>query len=266
MACFIVMSMKYPAFIRPESWRERLTQVLSIPQIPAKAKTSAADGETENSARFDGVCRKKRGSLSRFGIICPRWPVYYRGYKLEFGARPRAKGGRRMPVIYLDVLLALNLFIDFLLLLATARLLRLPYRRWRLVLGALAGAASACLIFLPDLSALAAAGLKLLAAGILLLIAFAWRGLWSYIKTLTVFFVSSTLFAGVAAALWFFAAPQGFYVVNGVVYYDVPPLLLVFLTVVSYGALCLFDRFVRKKRRRTGSTGCSSLAAGKRCR
>lgn len=29
-----------------------------------------------------------------------------------------------MPVIYLDVLLALNLFIDFLLLLATARLLR----------------------------------------------------------------------------------------------------------------------------------------------
>ena len=152
-----------------------------------------------------------------------------------------------MPVVYLDVLLALNLFIDFLLLLATARLLRLPYRRWRLVLGALAGAASACLIFLPALSPLAAAGLKLLAAGIFLLIAFAWQGVWTYIKTLTVFFVCSTLFAGIAGALWFFAAPQGFYVANGVVYYDVPPLMLVFLTVVSYGALCLFDRFVRKK-------------------
>lgn len=36
-----------------------------------------------------------------------------------------------MPVIYIDVLLALNLWIDFILLLATARILRLPRRRWR---------------------------------------------------------------------------------------------------------------------------------------
>ena len=33
-----------------------------------------------------------------------------------------------MPVIYIDVLLALNLFIDFLLLSVTARIRR---RRWR---------------------------------------------------------------------------------------------------------------------------------------
>ena len=44
-----------------------------------------------------------------------------------------------MPVIYIDVLLALNLWIDFILLLATARILRLPRRRWRMVLGALLG-------------------------------------------------------------------------------------------------------------------------------
>ena len=35
--------------------------------------------------------------------------------------------------------------------------------------------------------------------------------------------------------------------VGGVVYYDVSPLTLVLLTVVSYGALCLYDRFTRKK-------------------
>ena len=49
-----------------------------------------------------------------------------------------------MPVIYIDVLLALNLWIDFILLLATARILRLPRRRWRMVLGALLGAATSC--------------------------------------------------------------------------------------------------------------------------
>lgn len=152
-----------------------------------------------------------------------------------------------MPVIYIDVLLALNLWIDFLLLLATARLLRIPRKRWRMVLGALAGAAFSCLIFLPAMPAGLSVAVKLLAAGGILLIAFPFQGWLPYIKAVAVFFIISTLFAGMAAALWFFAAPQGFYVVRGVVYYDVSPLTLVLLTVISYGALCLFDRFIRKK-------------------
>ena len=43
-------------------------------------------------------------------------------------------GGDGMPVIYLDVLVVLNWFIDFLLLSSTSRILRLPFKRWRLVL------------------------------------------------------------------------------------------------------------------------------------
>ena len=152
-----------------------------------------------------------------------------------------------MPVIYIDVLLALNLWIDFILLLATARILRLPRRRWRMVLGALLGAATSCLIFLPDLPAAVATAVKLAAACVILLVAFPWRGKLPYIKAVVVFFIISTLFAGMAGALYFFAAPQGFYVVGGVVYYDVSPLTLVLLTVASYGALCLYDRFTRKK-------------------
>lgn len=152
-----------------------------------------------------------------------------------------------MPVIYLDVLLVLNLWIDFLLLLATARVLRLPRRRGRLILGAAIGAASSCLLFLPPLSAWLTTLLKFAAAALILLAAFPWRGGWPYLKSVTVFFVISTVFAGLAAALWFFAAPQGFYVVNGVVYYDVDALMLVALTVVSYGIVCVFDRFTRKK-------------------
>ena len=152
-----------------------------------------------------------------------------------------------MPVIYIDVLLALNLFIDFLLLAATARVLRLPIRRWRMVAGALIGAASACLVFLPDPPAPLSLLIKLLSAAAIVAVAFRWNGPAAYIKRITVFFIISTVFAGLAFALWFFAAPAGFYVVNGVVYYDVPPLMLVALTLASYGAMCLYDRFTRKK-------------------
>ena len=152
-----------------------------------------------------------------------------------------------MPVIYLDVLLALNLFIDFLLLSVTGRILRLPSRRGRLVLGAAAGAASCCLVLFPELPGPLSLLLKLAAAALIVRLAFRWQSRIIYIKQLVVFLIASAVFAGLAFALWYFAAPNGFYVLDGVVYYNVSPLLLTALTVISYLSLRLYDRFTRKK-------------------
>ena len=152
-----------------------------------------------------------------------------------------------MPVIYLDVLLALNLFIDFLLLTATGRILRLARKRWRLVLGAGVGAASCCLVLVPALPGPLSLLFKLAAACLIIRVAFRWQGVRAYIKQLLVFLVASSVFAGLAFALWFFAAPDGFYVLDGVVYYNASPLLLAALTVVSYFALSLYERFTRKR-------------------
>lgn len=151
-----------------------------------------------------------------------------------------------MPVIYIDVLLALNLFIDFLLLTATGRILRLPRKRGRLVLGSMLGAASCCLVLIPGLPDPLSLLLKLGAAALIVRISFRWQSAAAYIKQLLVFLVVSAVFAGLAFALWFFAAPDGFYVLDGVVYYNVSPLLLVALTVLSYFVLGIYDRFTRK--------------------
>lgn len=152
-----------------------------------------------------------------------------------------------MPVIYIDVLLALNLFIDFLLLSAVARVLRLPYRRLRLVAGAAAGSAFSAVLFLPPLPAPVSVLIRVACACIIIKIAFRWRGVVLYIKQLSVFLVSSALFGGIAFAIWFFAAPSGFYVINGIVYYDVSPLVLTALTVASYFAISLYDRLTHKR-------------------
>jgi stage II sporulation protein GA (sporulation sigma-E factor processing peptidase) len=152
-----------------------------------------------------------------------------------------------MPVIYIDVLLALNLFIDFLLLSAVSRILRLPPKRIRLVLGAVAGSGCSCLLFLPALSPPASLIIKTICACAIVRIAFVWRGFMLYIKQLAAFLVASALFAGIAFAIWFFAAPEGFYVINGVVYYNVSPLMLTALTVVSYLAISLYDRLTHKR-------------------
>lgn len=152
-----------------------------------------------------------------------------------------------MPVIYIDVLIAINVYIDFLLLKATACLLRLPHKTWRLALSSFVGAASCCTVLIPSLNGVLLVAVKVLVAAAMVLIAFRWEGIRPYIKQLTVLFVISTAFAGVATALWAFAAPRGFYVIGGVVYYDVSPLLLAALTAISYVLIRLYDRFIRKR-------------------
>ncbi|MDD2362343.1 MAG: sigma-E processing peptidase SpoIIGA [Oscillospiraceae bacterium] len=152
-----------------------------------------------------------------------------------------------MPVIYIDVLLALNLFIDFLLLSLVRRVLRIPSKRLRLVLGSLAGSISSCLLFLPDIPSPLSFLIKMASACIIVRISFAWRGSIIYIKQIAVFLISSTIFAGISVAIWFFVAPTGFYVVNGVVYYNVSPLVLTALTVICYFAVSIYDKLTHKR-------------------
>ena len=54
-----------------------------------------------------------------------------------------------MTVVYLDRVVLLNLAVDYLLLLATARLAGLPLRRGRLAQAAALGALYAAAVFLP---------------------------------------------------------------------------------------------------------------------
>ena len=55
-------------------------------------------------------------------------------------------------VIYADILLAVNWWIDFLLLLGVRRALGGGVKNWRLALAALIGAVSSFVLFLPPLS------------------------------------------------------------------------------------------------------------------
>ncbi len=150
-------------------------------------------------------------------------------------------------VIYLDVLLAVNWVIDFLLLHATARLTHTPTRGRRLVLGAAVGAASCCVVLLPALPAPLSVACKAAGALAMTAAAFRWCGVGALLRRTAVLFVLSAAFAGAAMALWVFVAPTGLQVVNGVVYYELSPLLLIALTAVSYGLLCLAGRFMRRR-------------------
>ncbi len=152
-----------------------------------------------------------------------------------------------MTVIYVDILLALNLFVDFLLLSATARLLRRPTTTVRQIVAAVLGALSSLIILAPPLSSSLSLLYKAGTSALMVLCGFPFAGLTVFLKTTAVLWIISALFSGVMTVGFHLLSPVGLFVQSGVFYYNVSPLLLVLLTTVSYGVLRVFDRLTRKR-------------------
>ncbi len=156
------------------------------------------------------------------------------------------KGGMAM-VVYGDILLALNWWIDFLLLLGVRRTLGGGARPWRLAIGALLGSATCFVLFLPPMAVWWSLLIKLASALLMVVVAFRWQGWRELTRRVFLLFALSAGLAGLCGALYFFVAPEGFYVINGVVYYSFPPLLLVALSVMCYGLLWLSEHLMRRR-------------------
>ena len=141
-----------------------------------------------------------------------------------------------MPSIYVDLLLFLNGFIDALLLSATAALRHLPHTRRRLCLGAAVGALSSLILLLPPLPTALVIGADLLFAALMVRCTFAWHTARDYAASVGVLFALSAGFSGACGLLWYWLAPDRFFVQNGAVYYDVSPLMLLGCTLLCYAA------------------------------
>ena len=151
-----------------------------------------------------------------------------------------------MPIIYADILIAINWLIDDLILSATACVLRLTTTRRRLLLAGLLGGISGLIVLLPPQSVTVSLLIKLLCACVLTAVAFPWYGFRSFLKTTVVFFSIAAMFAGILSGIWLHTSGETFLVRNGMVYFSVSPLWLALFAGVSYGAVRVYNRFTRK--------------------
>lgn len=150
-------------------------------------------------------------------------------------------------IVYADMLLAVNWWIDFLLLLSVRRFAGVYVRAWRLALGSFVGALFSLVLLLPPMSVWLSLLLKLLSAGAMVLISFGWHNTRRYIRLLLLLFGLSAGIAGLCSALYHFTAPRDLFVVNGVIYYAVSPWLLLGLTVLCYGLMWMIERVIRRR-------------------
>lgn len=137
-------------------------------------------------------------------------------------------------VVYVDILLALNLFVNYFLLLSTAKFLSLSIKRRRLLFGAALGSFYSLSLFLPEMPAIFSLLLKLALSVTIVLSAFGWRPLGLFCKLVGVFYSMNFAYAGFMLVLWYFVSPQGLLIKNSIVYMDISPIVLIVFTVLAY--------------------------------
>lgn len=144
-------------------------------------------------------------------------------------------------VIYADVLIVINLYVTYFLLLSVSLLCRESAERMRLLLSSLFGAFYSLTVLLPEKFYYVTVFLRVVAFCFPVFIAFGFRNLKRFLRLNVCYLLCNFFFAGLMFALWYFVCPAGMYYNGSVVYFDIDILTLVIFTVVCYGFVKLFD-------------------------
>ena len=148
-------------------------------------------------------------------------------------------------VVYLDILLALNLLINYFLLFATAKLSGRQLRQLRILLAAAMGAAYSMILFLP-LHSPWILGLSKLGMSLgMVRVLNPWKGKGQYLKEFVIFFAVNFLFAGFMLLLCFLLKENSPLFYHGIVYFPVSAGMLVTCTALAYIFVELFFRLFK---------------------
>lgn len=160
--------------------------------------------------------------------------------------------------MYIDILITVNVFIDYLLLLCVKRVLNIYARTWRIILGSAIGGAFSLTALLPRLPWGLNLPLDFLAAAVIIFAAFGKARVKTFLQRTAVYFASSFLFCGLMMFIYTLFKPDGMGIYNDVVYFDISPVLLIILTLICYYILKIIRHFTKGE---IGKTTCVAEVA-----
>lgn len=149
--------------------------------------------------------------------------------------------------VYVDVLIILNLYINYLLIRSTALITRRHISPKRCLLAALTGAAGSLVILLPELPFIVIALEKTAIGALVTLAAFGRQKPVDYAVSALFFLLVSFVYGGLMTALWMFCAPYGMVFGNGVAYFGIPLWAIVAFTAAAYLAVRLTRYFADRR-------------------
>lgn len=152
-----------------------------------------------------------------------------------------------MRVIYLDILLLLNFYITYFLAVGASCLLHRKILFKRRLLAAGVGALTSLMIFLPSMPFFVNLFFKLAASSFIVLSAWGFGGIKSFLGNTAFFFLINCLYAGVMLGLWLFVCPEGMMYNNGVSYFNIPLWLALSATAAAYFIIKIIRRILDSK-------------------
>lgn len=152
-------------------------------------------------------------------------------------------------VIYIDILIITNLIINFFLILITSKFMYLKINYIRLIFGEILGAIYSLYILLPDYNFIISFITKLLMSVSIILITFEIKNIKLFIKVLICFYLTNFCFSGLVFILWFNFRPKNIIINNGIIYFDISPVVLIFSVLISYLILELINYIFDKNQR-----------------
>lgn len=149
--------------------------------------------------------------------------------------------------VYADVLLVINLFVNYALLLCSSMIMKNSASRARVLLGAAIGAFYGLVIFLPDMPSFLELFLRFVATGLIVFGTFGFKNLRYFLRCFFTFFAVSFAFGGIMLVLWVTVAPVGMVYNNGAVYFDIDLAVLAVSTVVCFAVVSLISHFTARR-------------------
>ena len=148
-----------------------------------------------------------------------------------------------METIYVDVLLILNIYVNFFLLRITGAITGSALKTKRCIAAAIYGSFFSLLIIAPDLGIAAVTAIKSAAAVTIVMLAFGVHGKKRLLKDTAAFFAANFILAGTVYAVCCWLKPDFIHISKSFIYIDLSLIVLVLSTAGLYLAVSLIRRF-----------------------
>lgn len=145
-------------------------------------------------------------------------------------------------VVYADILLAVNLIVDYFLLKVTLKILKITPKTYRLILASILGAVFSLYIFLPKSPVLVEFSVQFIMNSLMMLLCVGFRSLKSFMRSVITMFCVTCIYGGIMIAVWQVFKPKGMVINNSVVYFNISPLILILFTVAGYFIYLAFSK------------------------
>lgn len=145
--------------------------------------------------------------------------------------------------IYADVLIIVNIYVDFLLIQSAKTITHSPMKTSRGIIAAMLGSLFSLVIFLPRLPVWLMMLTKLISSAVIVFTAFGYENRRIYLKRLFIFYLTAFIYGGLGTGLAYISGGKLLVSRNGILYADFSLPALVITSIAAYACIAVYKHF-----------------------